>query len=134
MVISPNRNTCQLTRAFIAAARAAGFGDQDRYNGRAYEGAFIVDLAHKNGRRFSAYDAYLKPAMQRANLEIISDAHATKVVIEEGRATGVVVRREGSEQTFAARGVVLSAGAFGSPQLLMLSGIGPAAALTKFGL
>jgi choline dehydrogenase len=72
--------------------------------------------------------------MQRANLEIISDAHATKVVIEEGRATGVVVRREGSEQTFAARGVVLSAGAFGSPQLLMLSGIGPAATLTKLSL
>jgi len=134
MVISPNRNTCQLTRAFIAAARAAGFGDQDRYNGRAYEGAFIVDLAHKNGRRFSAYDAYLKPAMQRANLEIISDAHATKIIVDDGRATGVVVRRGASEETFAARGVVVSAGAFGSPQLLMLSGIGPAAVLTELGL
>jgi choline dehydrogenase len=134
MIISPNRNTRSLTGAFVAAARRAGFGDQDRYNGRAYEGAFIVDLAHKNGRRFSAYDAYLKPAMQRANLEIISDAHVTKVIIDAGQAKGVVVRRGGNEQTFAARGVVLSAGAFGSPQLLMLSGIGPAAALTKFGL
>ena len=134
MVISPNRNTCSLTRAFVLAARRAGFGDQDCYNGRPYEGAFIVDLAHKNGRRFSAYDAYLKPATQRPNLEIISDAHVTKVIIEGGRARGVVVRRGGSEQTFAGCGVVLSAGAFGSPQLLMLSGIGPAAALTNLGL
>jgi choline dehydrogenase len=134
MVISPNRNTCSLTQAFVAAARRAGFGDQNRYNGRAYEGAFIVDLAHKNGRRFSAYDAYLKPAMQRANLEIISDAHATKVIFDGGQAAGVEVQRGGSKQNFAARGVVLSAGTFGSPQLLMLSGIGPAATLTKLGL
>jgi len=134
MFIAPNVNTRSLTHAFIAAARQAGFGEQDRYNGCAYEGAFIVDLAHKNGRRFSAYDAYLNPAMRRSNLEVITDAHVTKVIIEKGRATGVALRRGNEEVTFTSRGVVLSAGAFGSPQLLMLSGVGPAAVLAEFGL
>jgi choline dehydrogenase-like flavoprotein len=134
MYISPNRNTRSLTHAFIAAARKAGLGDQEAYNGGAYEGAFIAELTQKKARRFSAYDAYLKPAMQRPNLEVICDAHAAKIIIEEGRATGIALRRDGGEETFAARGVVLSAGSFGSPQLLMLSGIGPAAVLQDRGL
>jgi len=134
MFVSPNRNTRSLTHAFIAAARQAGFGDADRYNGRAYEGAFFAELAHKSGRRFSAYDAYLKPAVRRPNLEIISGAHVTKIIIEDGRATGVVLRRGATEHTYTGHGVVLSAGSFGSPQLLILSGVGPAKALAKLGL
>lgn len=134
MLISPNRNTRSLTHAFLAAARQAGFGDEEAYNGCAYEGAFVAELAQKNGKRFSAYDAFLKPAMRRANLEIISDAHVTKVVLEGGRATGVSLRRAGSEQTYSGHSVVLSAGSFGSPQLLMLSGIGPAEEVKKLGL
>jgi choline dehydrogenase len=70
--------------------------------------------------------------MRRTNLAVITDAHATKVVIDRGRAAGVTVRRGGSEETFTARGVVLAAGAFASPQLLMLSGIGPAEVLAQF--
>jgi len=134
MFISPNRNARSLAHAFVASARQAGFKDGGRYNGCAYEGVFVPELAHKNGRRFSAYDAYLKPAMRRPNLEIISDALVTKIKIEAGRATGIVLRRGGNEQSYAGGGVVLSAGAFGSPQLLMLSGVGPAAELTKLGL
>lgn len=134
MFISPNRNTRSLADAFVVAARQAGFKEGDRYNGRGYEGAFIPELAHKDGRRFSAYDAYLKPAMRRPNLEIISDAHVTKINIDGGRATGVVLRRDSKEQSYPGGAVVLSAGAFGSPQLLMLSGVGPATVLTKLGL
>jgi choline dehydrogenase len=134
MVIAPNRNARSLTLKFVEAARRAGFGREAQYNGRAYHGAWIAELACKDGKRFSAYRAYLEPAMRRANLQVLTGAQATKIVLDGGRATGVTVRRDSVEQTFAARGVVLSAGAFASPQLLMLSGIGPAAVLRGFGL
>jgi choline dehydrogenase len=134
MVISPNRNARPMSHAFVDAARRAGLGKTERYNGRAFQGAWMTELAHQNGRRFSVYDAYLKPAMRRPNLEVLTDAHATKIVIDGGRATGVRFRRGDVEETVTARGVVLAAGAFGSPQLLMLSGIGPATVLQKLGL
>jgi len=134
MSIAPNRNARSLTHRFVEAARRAGLGQEERYNGHAYQGAWIAELAHKDGRRFSAYHAYLEPAMRRANLEVLSGAHATKVGLDGGRATGVSVRLGGCDQSFAARAVVLAAGAYGSPQLLMLSGIGPAAVLKQFGL
>ncbi|MBK7600940.1 MAG: GMC family oxidoreductase N-terminal domain-containing protein [Acidobacteria bacterium] len=134
MTISPNSNARPLSHAFVEAARQAGLGGAHLYNGHAYQGAWIAELAHKDGKRFSAYDAYLVPAMRRKNLEVMTDATVTKVVIDRGRAVGVTVRRGGSDETLTARGVVLSAGAFASPQLLMLSGIGPAAVLAKFGL
>jgi choline dehydrogenase len=72
--------------------------------------------------------------MRRANLKVITDAQATKVVFDGCRASGVTIRRGDREETFSSRGVVLSAGAFASPQLLMLSGIGPATMLSKFGI
>jgi choline dehydrogenase len=72
--------------------------------------------------------------MRRPNLEVVTDAHVTRVVLEGGRATGINARRGSVEQRFAARGVVLAAGTFGSPQLLMLSGVGPAGTLTGFGI
>jgi choline dehydrogenase len=134
MVVSPNRNALPLSRAFVQAARRAGLGEQLHHNGGVYEGAWICELAHRAGKRFSAYDAYLKPAMRRPNLEIVTHAHVTRVLFEQGRATGVSVRRGGVEQTFKGRGVVLAAGAFGSPQLLMLSGIGPAEILESLGI
>jgi choline dehydrogenase len=134
MIISPNRNARPLSYAFVEAARRAGLGDQPHYNGGAYEGAWICELAHKDGMRFSVYDAYLKPAMRRPNLDVVIDAHATRVVLEGGRATGVAVRCGGVEKVHAAHGVVLAAGAFGSPQLLMLSGVGPAAMLAGLGI
>lgn len=134
MVISPNRNVLPLSRAFVDAARRAGLGNQPQYNGKAFEGAWLCEIAHKDGKRFSAYNAYLQPAMKRKNLEVVTDAHATDLVFEGGRAAGVRAIRGGTEATFKARGVVLVAGAFGSPQLLMHSGIGPAAALGEFGI
>ncbi len=134
MVVSPNRNVRRLSRAFVEAARTAGLGSQQEYNGVAYEGAWLCELAHRGGRRFSVYDACLKPAMRRANLEVVTDAHVTRVVLEGPRAQGLAVRRGDGARTFAARGVVLAAGAFGSPQLLMRSGIGPPATLSALGI
>jgi choline dehydrogenase len=134
MIISRHRNAHRLSHAFVAAARAAGLGHQPHYNGRVYEGAWIAELAHKNGQRFSVYDAYLKPALGRSNLEVLKEAHVTRINIEKGRAVGVTVQRGGTEQFLAARGVVLAAGAFGSPQLLLLSGVGPQATLARLGI
>ncbi|MBS1810347.1 MAG: FAD-dependent oxidoreductase [Acidobacteria bacterium] len=134
MMISPNVNAHPLSKAFVAAARAAGLGDQPHYNGDAFAGAWLTELAHKDGQRFSAFDAYLKPAMQRANLEVLREAHVLRLEMANGRTTGVTVRQAGVEKTFSARGVILAAGAFGSPQVLMLSGIGPAARLSELGI
>lgn len=134
MVISPPREPRAMSHAFVAAARAAGLGHQSQYNGEAYTGAWMTELAHKAGRRFSVYDAYLLPALRRPNLEVMRGGHVTRITMDDGRATGVIVRRDGVETQHAAGGVVLAAGAFGSPQLLMLSGIGPAEALTTLGI
>jgi choline dehydrogenase len=134
MRIEPNRNARALTKLFVEAARRVGLGNDEHYNGHAYDGAWIAELAHKDGRRFSAYHAYLEPAMRRHNLEVVTHAHATGLIIDGRRATGVTIRRLGGEQTLSARSIVLAAGAYASPQLLLLSGIGPAALLQKFGI
>lgn len=134
MVVSPNRNARRSAHAFVEAARASGLGAQPHYNGQAYQGAWLCELAHRDGKRYSCYDAYLKPALGRPNLELLTDAHAAGIVVADGRATGVRVRRGGTEQSIQAGAVVLAAGAFGSPQLLLLSGIGPAAELARLGI
>jgi len=134
MRIEPNRHARPLTHQFVEAARAAGLGRAEHYNGHAYAGAWVAELAHKDGKRFSVYDACLKPAMQRRNLEVITGAPVSRIVIDGGRATGVALQREAGEQILAVRAVVLSAGAFASPQILLHSGIGPAAVLRRFGI
>ncbi|MBY0278385.1 GMC family oxidoreductase N-terminal domain-containing protein [Candidatus Binatia bacterium] len=139
MRVEELRSPNPLTRAFVAAARAAGLGapgaQTDDYNGGPYAGAWIAQVAQHRGRRFSVYDAYLKPALSRRNLEVVTGAHVTRVLVENGRAAGVVVRRGEGEHTLrAARGVVLAAGAYGTPQILQLSGIGPANVLRELGI
>ncbi|HVZ48795.1 MAG TPA: GMC family oxidoreductase N-terminal domain-containing protein [Gemmatimonadaceae bacterium] len=136
LVASPNPNARPLSRLFVEAARNAGLrGGPDYNGGNDYVGAWMAQLAVLDGRRFSAYDAFLAPARARANLEVLTGAHATRVVIENGRATGVRVRRGNLTETIPARaGVIVCAGAFGSPHLLMHSGVGPAADLTRLGI
>jgi choline dehydrogenase len=124
MHVSPNNNTLPLSRAFVEAARSCGLGDMPNFNGKAFQGAWLCELAHKNGKRFSAYDAYLKPAMSRSNLEVVTGAQVRKIEFENGRASGVNFIRNGIEQTISSQGVVLAAGTFGSPHILMHSGIG----------
>jgi len=135
MLVSPNENARPLSHAFVAAARASGLSSTPGYNGTDHCGAWVCELAHRAGKRYSVYDAYLKPAMARRNLEVLTGGQVSRVLVEQGRATGVVVRgADGAERTQRAGGVVLAAGAIGSPQLLMLSGLGPAAQLSALGI
>lgn len=142
MAISPNHHARPLSHAFVAAARQVIHGEiqgdgpppTQGYNGHAYQGAWIAELAHLGGKRFSVYDAYLVPALRRPNLEVLTGTLATRVVIEQGRAVGIQIQRDGKTETLAARGVVVAAGALASPQLLLLSGLGPADVLTRLGL
>jgi choline dehydrogenase-like flavoprotein len=97
----------------------------------------MYQVTHKNGERFSTAKAYLTPNLSRPNLQVITGAHVTRVLMEERRAIGVEYRVQGSAETthlHAAREVVLSAGALLSPKILMLSGIGPAAQLNALGI
>lgn len=119
---------------FVQAAEEAGFPRNGDFNGPAQEGVGIYQVFEKNGERWNAARAYLE-GRSRANLTVIAGAQAVRLTFDGPRATGVIVRGEAGERTVAARKeVVLSAGAFGSPQLLMCSGIGPAAELKAHGI
>ncbi|MDN2567085.1 choline dehydrogenase [Aquibium sp. A9E412] len=122
--------------AWVAAAQTVGYPFNPDYNGATQEGVGYFQLTARNGRRCSAAVAYLHPVRRRENLRIVTRAHASRIVVEDGRATGVVYRDGlGREHTVAAEGeVILASGAIGSPQLLMLSGIGEAETLRALGL
>lgn len=135
MCIAPNANAHPLSRAFVASAHSIGLNGQKDYNGGHYQGAWVCQLAHRKGKRFSAYNAYLEPAMRRSNLEVLTDAHVMRIGFKQGRATSVTVKIDGTERTYqAGKGIVLSSGAIGTPHLLMHSGIGPAAELRRLGI
>jgi choline dehydrogenase len=126
-----------LFRAFIEAGVEAGYPRTDDVNGYQQEGFGRADrTTSHDGRRMSAARAYLRPIERRANLTIVSGALVRRVVVEKGRATGVAYARsaDGESVAHAAREVILTAGAINSPQLLMLSGIGPAEELRRHGL
>jgi 4-pyridoxate dehydrogenase len=121
--------------AWIQAALAAGLPVTDDYNGKQQEGFGRGQYTIRDGYRSSAARAYLKPARARANLEVATRAHATRVLMRGTRAIGVEYSREGRVvQVEAEREVILSGGAFNTPALLMLSGIGPAAHLREIGI
>jgi len=116
-----------LTRDFVAAARNYGLPANDDFNGPEQDGVGYYQVTQKGGRRWSSADAYLHPAAGRANLTVHTDALVTGIEIEGGKATGVRYLRRGVEEFARAEAeIILSAGAIGSPQLLMLSGVGPA--------
>jgi choline dehydrogenase len=124
-----------LTPSFAAAAKEVGIPFNDDQNGADSEGFGVPDLTIDKGERASTYSAFLRPAMARPNLTVLTYAQATRIVVENGRAVGVEYVREGnSHVAHAAREIVLSGGAYNSPQLLMLSGIGPADELRKVGI
>jgi len=125
----------QLTKSWVAAATECGLSANDDFNGPLQDGCGFYQVTQKDGSRCSTADAYLRPAMARPNLEVLTDARVTKVVVEGGRAAGVRYLLRGTEETAYAQGeVILSAGAIGSPHLLMLSGIGPADHLRETGI
>jgi choline dehydrogenase-like flavoprotein len=118
--------------SFIAAAVAAGYPATNDFNGLDQNGVGMFQVTQKAGERFSVAKAYLKPAMQRPNLTVICNAIATQILFDGKTATGVVYNTNG--QVTATREVILCGGAFASPQLLMLSGIGDAAHLASIGI
>ena len=121
--------------AWIEAARMAGLPVTEDYNGKSAEGFGRSQYSIRNGWRCSAAVAYLRPAMKRSNLTVKVRAHATRVVMLGKCATGVEFIQNGaSHKAHAAREVILAGGAFNSPQLLMLSGIGPADHLRSVGV
>ncbi len=120
------------SRAFVASAAALQLPANADFNGASQDGFGLYQVTQKGGERWSAARAYLAP---RPNLVIRTGALVERIVIEDGRASGVAVRFGSKREVLRAKGgVVLSAGAFGSPQVLMLSGIGPAAHLAEQGL
>jgi len=117
-----------LCDAFIAAAGQAGIPANEDFNGATQEGAGYFQTTSRRGRRWSTAVGYLKPARRRANLRIVTDALATRIVFEGRRAVGIEYRQGGETRVAKARReVILAGGAINSPQLLQLSGIGPAA-------
>jgi len=116
-----------LTQKFVEAAQAAGIPFTEDFNGERQEGAGYFQVTQKNGKRHSAAAAFLKPVLGRPNLTAKTGAHVSRLLFEKKKAIGVEFLHEGkTEQVRAAREVILSGGTINSPQVLMLSGIGPA--------
>jgi len=123
-----------LFSAFVEAGAQAGYQVTDDYNGQQQEGFGPMEQTVHKGRRWSAANAYLRPALRRENCTLVKGL-AQRVVIQDGRATGVEIDQGGTVQTIAAtREVIIAASAFNSPKLLMLSGVGPAAHLAEHGI
>ena len=120
---------------FVEAGRLAGYAHNPDFNGASQEGVGVYQVTHKNGERHSVAKGYLTPNLGRPNLTVVTSAHTHRVVFDGRRANGVEVRVGNETKVFLARReVLLSAGALQSPQLLMLSGIGPAEHLRGLGI
>ncbi len=133
--ISDLRYVNPVTRAFLQAASEIGIPANPDFNAESQEGAGCYQVTQKNGRRDSTADAFLRPALHRPNLTVMTRAQATRVLFESRRAMGVAYVRDGrTEQVRAEREVILAGGSVNSPQLLLLSGIGPADELQRAGI
>ena len=138
--VSTNKGHHPIHDAFIAAAESLQYKVNTDFNGDDQEGVGLYDSTTywdepRDGKRCSAADAYLTPVASRSNLTIITGAHATNIQLDGNRARGVEFRQKGQLQSVeASREVLLCGGVFNSPQLLLLSGIGPAEKLTPHGI
>lgn len=133
--ISAANSPDPLFEAYTEAAVAIGIPFNPDYNGARQDGVARSQWTNRNGRRHSAATAFLHPAMKRRNLTVETKAFATRIVLEGTRAIGIEYLRDGAlTRVFAEREVILSGGVFNSPQLLMLSGIGPADVLKQHGI
>ncbi|MEZ5933981.1 MAG: GMC family oxidoreductase N-terminal domain-containing protein [Alphaproteobacteria bacterium] len=130
-LISPH----PLSRAFVRAAQQAGLQHNGDFNGAEQEGAGLYQVTQRDGRRCSAAVAYLRPAVRRGNIDVVTDALAHRLIVEKGRAVGVRYFANGAlADVRAEQEVIVAAGAIGSPKLLLLSGIGPADELRVVGV
>ena len=133
--VSDGRSAHPLTAAFIEAATQAGIEHTGDFNGPRQEGAGWYQLTQRGGRRCSTALAYLGPAVRRGNVAVLTDALTTRILFEGERAVGVEILRANKLETVRAqREVLVCAGAYQSPQLLLLSGIGPADELREMGI
>lgn len=124
-----------LSQAFLRAGQEAGHPYCHDFNGADPVGVGVYDYNIRDGQRWSAARAYLRPALSRPNLEVMSHAHVTCLLLEAGRICGIEVRRRGrTEQISCDEEVILASGAIGSPAILLHSGLGPASALQKVGV
>jgi choline dehydrogenase len=129
------RTVNPLTRAFLEASAEIGLPRTDDFNGPQQEGMSLTQVTQKQGKRHSTATAYLKPALNRPNLKVITQAQVTRILFEGKRAVGVAYQQqEKAEQVRATREVILAGGAVNSPHLLLLSGIGPAEQLMALGI
>lgn len=134
-VIDMARDVHPLCGTWLGAAEEAGFSRTADYNGEQQEGVAIYQITTRGGFRESAATAFLRPAMRRSNLKVVTGAHATRILFESRRAVGVEYRS--GDRTIAARAareVIIAAGAVNSPALLQHSGLGSAALLDEFGI
>ncbi|WP_011583063.1 MULTISPECIES: GMC family oxidoreductase [Chelativorans] len=135
LVVQKARSQHPLYEAFVESGAAAGFPLNDDFNGARQEGFGRYDFTIDRGRRCSSAAAYLNPVRDRPNLDVMTSAHVSRILIEDGAATGVEYRRkQETRRANATREVIVSAGAIHSPAILMRSGIGDPAILTRFGI
>jgi len=135
LAVSNARDRHPLADAYVEAAVAAGYPRNDDFNGPTQEGAGYYQTTTRDGWRCSTAVGYLKPARGRANLQVVSEALATRILFEGRRAVGVEYKVGGQTRSARANAeVLLSSGAFNSPQLMQLSGLGPADLLQSFGI
>jgi choline dehydrogenase-like flavoprotein len=138
--VSDQKSPRNLSRAFVEAGRSLQIRHREDFNTGDNEGIGLYQVTQfhdpaRNGERCSAAAAYLHPVMERPNLTVITHAHATRVLFDGKRATGVAYRRNGQDQQVGAtQEVILCGGAFNSPQLLQLSGVGRAEDITPHGI
>jgi choline dehydrogenase len=136
MPVAPNANPKLLHERLMQTAAAAGYTTNDDLHAEREEGFALGEITvDRRGRRANASRAYLEPVLHRRNLTIAQGAHTTRVLVERGRAVGIEYLRNGAlRQEYAHREVLLSGGVYNSPQLLLLSGIGPADELRQQGV
>ncbi|WP_420408520.1 GMC family oxidoreductase [Hoeflea sp.] len=131
----PGATVHPLTRKWFEAGEAMGLPLNPDFNGESQDGIGLLEFTIHKGRRLSAARAFLRPAMKRPNVRVVTNAHVTSLTFDGSRVTGVTYRRGGKLVTISAgREVILSGGAVNSPQLLQLSGIGPAEHLKSLGI
>ena len=135
LTVSDCRSMQPLAGACIEATIDTGIASIDDHNGPTQEGVGWFQFTQRDGRRCSTAVAYLRPALERGNVEVLTDALATGILFEGGRAVGVeMLRNNNSENVRADREVIVCAGAYHSPHLLLLSGLGPADELRALGI
>jgi len=133
--VTYKKEVSPINQNFIDAAQEHQIPLCEDFNAGDHEGVGFFDVTQKDGKRWSTAKAYLEPAMERENLTVLTECLAEKIILEKGQAKGVQIRlKSGSQTLLARREVIVSAGAFGSPQLLLLSGIGSPEKLAPHGI